>query len=151
LYAVRVDTSLGFELCPADVCQVGDAFCPVGEDANAEAAYRRGRAALRIIEDFRHPIVERYRKFIADHGIGIAGIEFITDRAGEIYTTYDVNTNTKLQRRCRGSRRNLRHARHRRVPGRRIATATHRRGVGRAGRRLSQPQRRPAGPVSPSR
>src|SRR6476660_6188219 len=24
LYAVRVDTSLGFELCPADVCQVGD-------------------------------------------------------------------------------------------------------------------------------
>src|SRR5581483_1526629 len=28
LYAVRVDTSLGFELCPADVCQVGDAFCP---------------------------------------------------------------------------------------------------------------------------
>src|SRR6185437_13919465 len=26
LYAVRVDTSLGFELCPADVCQVGDAF-----------------------------------------------------------------------------------------------------------------------------
>src|SRR4030095_5469886 len=30
IYAVRVDTSLGFELCPADVCQVGDAFCPVG-------------------------------------------------------------------------------------------------------------------------
>src|SRR5947208_7120285 len=28
LYAVRVDTSLGFELCPADVCQVGDALCP---------------------------------------------------------------------------------------------------------------------------
>ncbi|MGH8851711.1 MAG: ATP-grasp domain-containing protein [Casimicrobiaceae bacterium] len=85
LYAVRVDTSLGFELCPADVCQVGDAFCPVGEEAAAPR--------FRIIEGFRHPIVERYRKFIAANGIGIAGIEFITDRAGEIYT-YDVNTNT---------------------------------------------------------
>jgi hypothetical protein len=94
LYAVRVDTSLGFELCPADVCQVGDAFCPVGEDANAgENAPVAGAPRFRIIDDFRHPIVARYRKFIADHGIGIAGIEFITDRAGEIYT-YDVNTNT---------------------------------------------------------
>jgi hypothetical protein len=37
--------------------------------------------------------VARYQKFIADHGIGIAGIDFITDRAGEIYT-YAVNTNT---------------------------------------------------------
>ena len=40
LYAVRVDTSLGFELCPADVCQVGDAFCPVGETAPVSAAAR---------------------------------------------------------------------------------------------------------------
>ena len=89
LYAVRVDTSLGFELCPADVCQVGDAFCPVGEQASAPL----GAPRFRIIENFDHPIVERYRKFIGDNGIGIAGIEFITDRAGEIYT-YDVNTNT---------------------------------------------------------
>jgi hypothetical protein len=89
LYAVRVDTTLGFELCPADVCQVGDAFCPVGETAPAAAPAPR----FRIVRDFRHPIVERYRRFIAEHGIGIAGIEFIVDEAGEIYT-YDVNTNT---------------------------------------------------------
>ena len=87
LYAVRVDTSLGFELCPADVCQIGDAFCPVGESAPAPAP------RFRILESFAHPIVERYRRFIAANGIGIAGIEFITDRAGELYT-YDVNTNT---------------------------------------------------------
>jgi hypothetical protein len=94
LYAVRVDTSLGFELCPADVCQVGDAFCPVGEGAIAGQSTSAAVAPrFRVIDDFRHPIVARYRKFIADHGIGIAGIEFITDRAGEIYT-YDVNTNT---------------------------------------------------------
>lgn len=92
LYAVRVDTSQGFELCPADVCAVGDAFCPAGE-ATAPSAPAAAAPRFRVIEGFRHPIVERYRKFIADNGIGIAGIEFITDRAGEIYT-YDVNTNT---------------------------------------------------------
>jgi hypothetical protein len=85
LYAVRVDTSLGFELCPADVCQVDSAFCPV--DATAAAA------RFRILEGFSHPLIERYQRFLAANGIGIAGIEFITDREGEIYT-YDVNTNT---------------------------------------------------------
>ena len=88
LYAVRVDTSLGFELCPADVCQVGDAFCPVGETPSAPAAPR-----FRIEQGFAHPIVERYRRFLADNGIGIAGIEFIVDKRGDLYT-YDVNTNT---------------------------------------------------------
>lgn len=89
LYAVRVDTSLGFELCPADVCDVGDAFCPVGEESAPVSVAPR----FRIVRDFKHPIVERYRQFIAANGIGIAGIEFITDTNGEIYT-YDVNTNT---------------------------------------------------------
>ena len=88
MYAVRVDTTLGFELCPADVCQVGDAFCPVGEAAPAAATPR-----FRIIPGFQHPIVDLYRRFLADNGIGIAGIEFITDANGELYT-YDVNTNT---------------------------------------------------------
>ena len=88
LYAVRVDTSLGFELCPADVCQIGDAFCPVGETA-PEASVPR----FQIIENFDNPIIQCYQRFIAENGIGIAGIEFIVDEAGEIYT-YDVNTNT---------------------------------------------------------
>jgi hypothetical protein len=91
LYAVRVDTSLGFELCPADVCQVGDAFCPVGESVPAAAASAAPRFS--IIPGFAHPIIERYARFIAANGIGIAGIEFITDREGELWT-YDVNTNT---------------------------------------------------------
>ncbi|ARP86685.1 ATP-grasp domain-containing protein [Bordetella genomosp. 9] len=88
LYAVRVDTSLGFELCPADVCQIGDAFCPVGETAPAAPAPR-----FQIIQGFDNPIIDKYRRFIAANGIGISGIEFITDERGEIYT-YDVNTNT---------------------------------------------------------
>src|SRR5258708_6161726 len=49
LYAVRVDTTLGFELCPADVCEVGDAMCPVGERP-ADTAPR-----FEIVPDFRHP------------------------------------------------------------------------------------------------
>jgi hypothetical protein len=85
LYAVRVDTSIGFELCPADVCQVGDAFCPAGASAASPQ--------FEIIDDFAHPIIDRYRTFLAANGIGIAGIEFIVDREGELYT-YDVNTNT---------------------------------------------------------
>jgi hypothetical protein len=88
LYAVRVDTSQGFELCPADVCSIDDTFCPVGTAAPQPATPR-----FRIAEGFSNPIVERYRRFIADNGIGIAGIEFITDRNGDLYT-YDVNTNT---------------------------------------------------------
>lgn len=86
LYAVRVDTSQGFELCPADACRIDDAFCPVGESASTAPRFR-------ILERFAHPIVEKYRRFLAANGIGIAGIEFIEDRNGEIYT-YDVNTNT---------------------------------------------------------
>ena len=87
LYAVRVDTSLGFELCPADVCQIGDAFCPVGTAPVATAP------RFRIVPGFDHAIVRQYTDFIAANGIGIAGIEFITDAKGEVYT-YDVNTNT---------------------------------------------------------
>ena len=93
LYAVRVDTSLGFELCPADVCQIGDAFCPVGEQAPSQHSATIAAPRFRVIENFSHPIVEQYRRFIADNDIGIAGIEFIADHSGEIYT-YDVNTNT---------------------------------------------------------
>lgn len=87
LYAVRVDTSQGFELCPADACRIGDLACPVGGET-APAAPR-----FDIIKGFDHPVIERYQRFMAENGIGIAGIEFITDARGEIYT-YDVNTNT---------------------------------------------------------
>lgn len=87
LYAVRVDTSLGFELCPADVCEVGDAMCPVGERPSAAAP------RFEVIPDFSHPIVERYRKVLEANDIEVAGVEFIADASGELYT-YDINTNT---------------------------------------------------------
>ena len=84
LYAVQVDTSQGFELCPADACRVDDTYCPAGEDAGA---------LFRIVEGFRHPLVERYERVLAANDTHIAGIEFIVDRDGVAYT-YDINTNT---------------------------------------------------------
>ncbi|WP_270180525.1 ATP-grasp domain-containing protein [Alkalihalobacillus sp. CinArs1] len=82
LYAVRVDTSEGFELCPADVCQVGDSFCPTTEKPKFE-----------IIKDFDHPILKNYESFLKANGITFAGIECIENKNGELFT-YDVNTNT---------------------------------------------------------
>jgi hypothetical protein len=84
MYAVEVDTSDGFELCPADVCAVGDAFCPAGEQP---------RAKFTIVEDIDAALKQRFEEFLARNDIAVAGIEFITDAAGEVYT-YDVNTNT---------------------------------------------------------
>src|SRR3984893_1263297 len=84
MYAVEVDTSDGFELCPADVCAVGDAFCPAGEAP---------RAKFTIIDDIDPDLKRRCEAFLTANDIGVAGIEFIADAAGAVYT-YDVNTNT---------------------------------------------------------
>ncbi|MEN2768946.1 ATP-grasp domain-containing protein [Ornithinibacillus xuwenensis] len=86
IYAVRVDTSEGFELCPADACTIDDLFCPVGEEV-------ANKPKFEIIEGFTDPILEKYEKFLAANHIQIAGIEFIRDQTGKIFT-YDVNTNT---------------------------------------------------------
>ncbi len=90
LYAVRVDTSDGFELCPADVCAIGDELCPA-EAPNSNK--------FTVLPDFRHPILDSYGRFLRDNGIEIAGIEFISTVAGEVYT-YDVNTNTNYNARA---------------------------------------------------
>ena len=90
LYTVEVDASDGFELCPAcpedqieePNTQFFGEFCPtIGNK-------------FRIIKDYkRSPLIEKYEKFISENGIEIAGIEYIKDKNGEVYT-YDVNTNT---------------------------------------------------------
>jgi biotin carboxylase len=85
-YAVQVDTRHGFELCPADVCSTGDAFCPTGETAPATPRFR-------IIDGIERELIRKYEAFLAANGIEIAGIEFVRDASGRPYT-YDVNTNT---------------------------------------------------------
>lgn len=84
LYAVRVDTSEGFELCPADVCSADGSTCPAVPSA---------RPRFEIIEGFSHPVIERYERFLQANDIQVAACEMIVDREGLDYT-YDVNTNT---------------------------------------------------------
>ena len=84
LYAVEVDTSEGFELCPADACAIGDAACPVG------AAPRH---KFSVIDGIPNALRMRLEGFLAGAGIEVAGIEFIGDSDGRPLV-YDVNTNT---------------------------------------------------------
>jgi len=91
-YAVKVNTSEGFELCPADECQVGDVLCPTNDNASS-SANRAGGAKFQILQHFDSPLIERYERFMSAYGIEIAGFEFITDSAGNSFT-YDVNMNT---------------------------------------------------------
>jgi len=95
LYAVRVDTSQGFQLCPADQCQVelgpnGIAQAPGLADVSPAAA---PAARFQIQENFASPLIDKFERFLRAERIGIAGIEFVTDAEGYAYA-YDVNTNT---------------------------------------------------------
>ena len=86
LYSVQVRTDDGFQLCPADVCQIGEAFCPVGEMAAAPMKFK-------IVDKPHTDLIKKYESFLADSGIDVSGIEFIEDKDGNVFT-YDVNTNT---------------------------------------------------------
>lgn len=86
VYAVKVDTSEGFELCPADACQIGDLYCPVGEEVEEKPKFQ-------IIDHFEDEIIEKYKEVLVKNNIQVAGIEFIRAADGTIYT-YDINTNT---------------------------------------------------------
>jgi hypothetical protein len=84
LYALRSSTAEGFELCPADTCSVEEgAFCPVGP----------AKFTLRSEITERDPLVQRYLAYCAQHGLDVAGIEFVEDEQGNRYT-YDVNANS---------------------------------------------------------
>jgi hypothetical protein len=87
LYAVRVDTSEGFELCPADVCQLDNLVCPAVAPGVAAAP------KFQVLEGFRHPLIPRWEAFLQANGIGVGAIEFATDAEGRAWS-YDVNTNT---------------------------------------------------------
>ena len=90
LYTVEVDASEGFELCPA---------CPEDqiEESNTQffgEFFPTIGNKFRIVNNYkRTSLIDKYEKFISENGIEIAGIEYVVDREGEIYT-YDVNTNT---------------------------------------------------------
>jgi hypothetical protein len=86
-YAVEVDTSDGFELCPADVCAVGDTVCPVGE-ASDRPAHK-----FTVVDSVDLGLIRRLEHFLEQAGVDVAGIEFIVGADGQPLV-YDVNTNT---------------------------------------------------------
>ena len=83
LYAVQVDTSKGFELCPADDCNLENEYCPANATGNK----------FMILDDFSNLILKGYQKVLKNNHIEIAGIEFLEAINGDLYT-YDINTNT---------------------------------------------------------
>ncbi|MBC9175340.1 ATP-grasp domain-containing protein [Pseudoroseomonas ludipueritiae] len=90
VYAVEVDTTAGFELCPADVCAIGDAACPVGTQPAPAAAPRFSILPEGSVEP---ALRERLESFLFNSGIDVAGVEFIRKADGRALV-YDVNTNT---------------------------------------------------------
>jgi len=79
LYALRSNTSRGFELCPADGCQPAENVDP--------------QSVFSLREGFDDPVIEQYIRFMEGNGIDLAGIEFIEDQGGN-KLTYDVNGTT---------------------------------------------------------
>lgn len=93
LYAVRVDTSDGFELCPADVCALDANICMA--DSNGENAQPH---KFDIIADFESSAMGQYllpkmERLMHQAGLDVAAFEFIVDGDGKPYV-YDINTNT---------------------------------------------------------
>ncbi|NRB48403.1 MAG: alpha-L-glutamate ligase [Saprospiraceae bacterium] len=80
-YAVQVNTGGGFELCPADACEID----PTRPD--------RTLPNFTLLEDFWIPEIEKCETFLEANQIEIAGMEFLESEAGDRYF-YDVNTNT---------------------------------------------------------
>ncbi len=88
LYAMRSNTSDGFELCPSDACQLnpsgGPEVCPADGPASKFAPSP-------VTAD--DPLVEKYIAMCTGEGLDLAGIEFVEDASGERFT-YDINGTT---------------------------------------------------------
>ena len=88
LYAVRVDTSEGFELCPADACELEISTCSF-ENENVLGQSEK----FEILSNFNPPFVSDLQKVMENNDIHVAGFEYILDKKSNPYY-YDINTNT---------------------------------------------------------
>lgn len=97
LYAVEVDTSTGFLLCPADECQtaVGDALCPA-PSASTPPPSTAAPSKFTVLDQpsIAHAaLIPHLERFLASNGVHVAGVEVVRDETGAVFP-YDVNTNT---------------------------------------------------------
>jgi D-alanine-D-alanine ligase-like ATP-grasp enzyme len=84
LYAIRIhnDPSQGFNLCPADICQVDDDNCPI----DASKAGKKIEAA-----DPPAWVVAGVLDLFRAGGLDVGGVEYLeSERDGQLYL-YDVN------------------------------------------------------------
>lgn len=96
-YAVEVDTSDGFELCPADSCSVGDAFCPAPGSDGGDVAVKE-KKKFRLTEQFNDPgLKDKLERFFRSNDIEVAAAEFVEDEDENRYV-YDLNMNTNYNR-----------------------------------------------------
>ncbi|MFU8811624.1 MAG: ATP-grasp domain-containing protein, partial [Balneolaceae bacterium] len=104
-YAVQVDATDGFELCPADSCTVDDAFCPApGQNKPNKFTLDAG---------FSDPdLIRRLEAFFADNHIEVGAAEFVEAPDGARYV-YDVNVNTNYNQQAEKEAGNDRRAMHR--------------------------------------
>ena len=90
-YAVEVDATDGFELCPADACVIGDAFCPAPGSVETAVAEKK---KFRIAQDFDdRGLAAKLERFFRANGIEVAAAEFVEDEEGNRFV-YDLNMNT---------------------------------------------------------
>ncbi len=82
VYTVSIDAGGGFELCPADGCQVGNAYCPAD-----------GRAQFEVLVDHHPAELARCKAFLKASGMEVAAMEASPDETGRL-RFYDVNINT---------------------------------------------------------
>ena len=89
VYAVRVDTSNGFELCPADVCALEASTCMAEAEPRFAFEIDKGFATSAL---GKH-LVPKMQAVMATEGLDVAAFEFVSDADGQAYV-YDINTNT---------------------------------------------------------
>jgi hypothetical protein len=86
IYAIRIDTSNGFHLCPADKCNIND------------MKKQSKRPKFEIIKEFEEmDLINKYIELAKKNKISICGIEFVRDRDGVCWT-YDFNCNTNYNK-----------------------------------------------------
>lgn len=77
LYTVSIDSSQGFELCPADECQIPNV----------------SESKFKIIDPLAVEQQQAYEQFLEANHLDVAAVEWVEDADHHKYV-YDVNTNT---------------------------------------------------------
>ena len=94
VYAIDADTARGgFQLCPADACEIDPATGRPIMPPGATVAPQPGQQIFSLRTDVDPALIERYLDFARSAGIEVCGIEFIEAADGRVLT-HDVNTNT---------------------------------------------------------